>query len=199
MLSLFALILAAGCGQELAPVAPTTTTTTTEPAAQVAPAPVTPTVATSTSVEPAHQHSPAVAAPAISAERVPASSLPAARVPAAEASVPQRAAVDLAATIIDPARFSNPDIRDTYEKAKLVADRLDKMYCYCMCRENPGLKHRSLLTCFQSDHAAECGICLNEGKQAYLDFQDGMPLEVTTKAVDLMYNMGNPPPGGHPH
>jgi len=99
---------------------------------------------------------------------------------------------------MDPASFSNPDVRDTYEKAKLVADRLDGMYCYCKCKENPGLKHKSLLTCFQDEHAAECGICLNESKQAFLDFKDDMPVEVTKKAVDLMYNQGNPP-AGHVH
>lgn len=193
MLSLFVVILSAACGNEVAPVA---RTATAETAVQVAPAPAT-AIESSPAVEAAHQHPVVAPAEKISAEPVPTAHVAPAKTPSA--AVETKSAIDLASTIIDPSRFTNPDIRDTYEKAKLVADRLDKMYCYCMCRENPGLKHRSLLTCFQSDHAAECGICLNEGKQAYLDYQDGMPLEVTTKAVDLMYNLGNPPPGGHPH
>jgi len=105
----------------------------------------------------------------------------------------EAARADLASTIMDPSRFSNPDVRETYQNAKLVAERLDEMYCYCKCKENEGLRHKSLLTCFQSEHAAECGICLNESKQAVLDFKDGMPVGVTKKAVDLMYNQGNPP------
>ncbi len=100
----------------------------------------------------------------------------------------------LADTIADPYQFQNPEVRETYVKAKLVADRLDKMYCYCRCKENEQLAHNSLLTCFQDDHAAHCGICLREAQQAFLDFEDDLPLEVTVKAVDLMYNQGNPAP-----
>lgn len=101
---------------------------------------------------------------------------------------------DPATGILDPNSFSGMEVRDTYAKARLVADRLDQMYCYCRCHENDGLKHKSLLTCFQSDHAAECGICLAEGKQAWLDWKDGMPVEMTIKTVDIMYNAGNPAP-----
>ena len=101
---------------------------------------------------------------------------------------------NLADTIADPFQFENPEIRETYQNAKLVADRLDKMYCYCRCKENEQLAHNSLLTCFQDDHAAHCGICLREAQQAFLDWKDELPLEVTVKAVDLMYNQGNPAP-----
>lgn len=101
---------------------------------------------------------------------------------------------DPVSTIMDPSSFSSADVRDTYAKARLVADRLDQMYCYCQCGENDALKHKSLLTCFQSDHAAECGICLAEGKQAWLDWKDGLPVDVTIKTVDIMYNQGNPAP-----
>lgn len=106
----------------------------------------------------------------------------------------KRATGNLADTIANPNQFRNPEVRDTYEKAKLVADRLDKMYCYCRCKENEHLAHNSLLTCFQDDHAALCGICLREAQQAFLDWNDDLPLEVTVKAVDLMYNQGRPAP-----
>lgn len=105
---------------------------------------------------------------------------------------------DLADTILPASRYKDPVVKETYLHARDVADRLDQMYCYCRCRENGQLKHKSLLTCFQSDHAAECGICLNEAKQAHLDWSEGLPIEVTLKTVDGIYNQGNPAPA-HAH
>lgn len=113
---------------------------------------------------------------------------------------PERAArgrkgpVGLASTILDPASFQNEEVRATYAKARQMPERLEKMYCYCRCKENEALNHKSLLTCFQDEHAAECGICLKEAQQAFLDRQDGLPTEITQKTVDIMFNQGNPPP-----
>ena len=101
-------------------------------------------------------------------------------------------AADRASTILDSRLFSDPQVRDVYEKVHVVADRLDKMYCYCHCHEEMG--HRSLLTCFQGTHAAECSICLREGYQAWVDFQAGRPVELTQQVVDAMYHQGAPPP-----
>jgi len=111
---------------------------------------------------------------------------------------PRRA--DLASTIMNPGSFENTEVRATYAKARQIPERLDAMYCYCHCKENQQLRHKSLLTCFQDDHAAQCGICLREAQQAFLDFEDGLPVEVTKKTVDVMYNQGNPPgAAGHVH
>lgn len=82
--------------------------------------------------------------------------------------------------------------RAVYVKARDVADRLDKMYCYCHCHENHG--HRSLLTCYQTEHAEECGICQKEAEQAWQDAKDGLSVETTQRAADYAYNGGNPPP-----
>jgi hypothetical protein len=102
-----------------------------------------------------------------------------------------RSKAELAASIADPGMVSS-EIRGVYEHAKLVADRLDQMYCYCHCHENMG--HRSLLTCFQGDHAAECGVCLREGYQAYEDWMNNIPVEQTQLTADRIYNNGAPPP-----
>ncbi len=99
---------------------------------------------------------------------------------------------DLASTIKDPRTIADPRIADVYEKVKSVAERLDRMYCYCHCHEAMG--HRSLLTCFQGDHAAECGICLREGYQAWVDWKQGRPVEATQRTADAIYNGSNPPP-----
>lgn len=68
-----------------------------------------------------------------------------------------------------------------------------------MCSAARPLRHKSLLTCFQDDHAAQCGICLREAQQEFLDFEDGLPVDVTKKTVDVMYNQGDPPGAGHVH
>jgi hypothetical protein len=99
---------------------------------------------------------------------------------------------DPASTILDASLFPDPRVREVYEKARLVADRLDKMYCYCHCHEEMG--HRSLLSCFQGTHAAECGICLREGYQAWSDWQAGRSVEDSQKAADAVYHQGAPPP-----
>lgn len=102
------------------------------------------------------------------------------------AADPQRGAIALAATVLPAASFKDPSVQATYRKAKDVADRLDQMYCYCHCKEGK-LKHKSLLTCFQSRHAAACGICLHEAELAHADWKRGVPLAATIKTVDLMY------------
>jgi Protein of unknown function with PCYCGC motif len=139
---------------------------------------------------------PAAARPAVPAA-TPAPPSPTA--PVASVATPNRVAkppsghskAELAASVADPGAVSS-EIRQVYEHAKLVADRLDQMYCYCHCHENMG--HRSLLTCFQGDHAAECGVCLREGYQAYQDWMNNIPVEQTQLTADKIYNGGMPPP-----
>jgi len=98
----------------------------------------------------------------------------------------------LAATVVNPATIADPVAREAYAKAREVADRLDHMYCYCHCHEHMG--HKSLLTCYQGDHAAECGICQKEALMAWDDWKNGLPVEATQRAADFRYNKGEPPP-----
>jgi hypothetical protein len=99
---------------------------------------------------------------------------------------------DLATTVLPASPFQDAIAQDAYLKAREVADRLDKMYCYCHCHEHMG--HRSLLTCFQTDHAAECGVCQKEAIQAWLDWKDNLPVSVSQRAADFAYNRGEKPP-----
>jgi hypothetical protein len=32
---------------------------------------------------------------------------------------------------------------------------LDSIYCYCFCEESPAFRHKSLLSCYTDDHAAQ--------------------------------------------
>lgn len=53
---------------------------------------------------------------------------------------------------LDPTLFSNPKIRESYQVAKDIPWVLDSIYCYCFCEENFG--HKSLLSCYVDNHAA---------------------------------------------
>ena len=43
-------------------------------------------------------------------------------------------------------------IRSAYEIARAIPEVLDRLYCYCRCRENFG--HKNLLTCYVDTHAS---------------------------------------------
>jgi Protein of unknown function with PCYCGC motif len=43
-------------------------------------------------------------------------------------------------------------VRSAYEIARAIPEVLDRLYCYCRCRENFG--HKNLLTCYVDTHAS---------------------------------------------
>jgi len=47
--------------------------------------------------------------------------------------------------------------------------------------------HHSLLTCFQSDHASGCDICLSEAEMAYRMTRQGASLSAIRNAIDAAY------------
>lgn len=56
---------------------------------------------------------------------------------------------------LDPSIFKDPMIRETYRVAKEIPWVLDSIYCYCYCKESTVFKHKSLLSCYVDDHAAQ--------------------------------------------
>lgn len=50
-----------------------------------------------------------------------------------------------------PEQFSGK-VRSSYEIARQIPEVLDKLYCYCRCRENSG--HLNLLSCYVDTHAS---------------------------------------------
>ncbi len=52
---------------------------------------------------------------------------------------------------LSPNMFSGK-VRLAYAIAKDIPEVLDKLYCYCRCRENFG--HKNLLSCYVDNHAA---------------------------------------------
>ena len=52
---------------------------------------------------------------------------------------------------LSPQRFTG-EVRSAYEIARAIPEVLDRLYCYCRCRENFG--HKNLLTCYVDTHAS---------------------------------------------
>lgn len=57
-------------------------------------------------------------------------------------------------TTLDPAQFSDTRVRSAYKVAKDIPWVLDSIYCYCMCKESPAFRHKSLLSCYVDGHAS---------------------------------------------
>ena len=56
---------------------------------------------------------------------------------------------------LDPALFSDSTVKKAYQVAKDIPWILDSIYCYCFCEESPVFRHKSLLSCYVDDHAAQ--------------------------------------------
>jgi hypothetical protein len=89
-------------------------------------------------------------------------------------------------TVVPAARYAGyPRVKEVYSQAAEIASVLDGLHCYCDCSRHSG--HRSLLTCFESDHGAACDICLTEAAIAYRMTKDGRGLDDVRDAIDELY------------
>jgi hypothetical protein len=88
-------------------------------------------------------------------------------VPAFHSEVPKG---PLPATM-DAAQFSGVLVQNAYTLAARVKRVLYQQPCYCHCDRSQG--HGSLLDCFASKHAAECGVCIREGLYSYEQSRKG--------------------------
>jgi Protein of unknown function with PCYCGC motif len=87
--------------------------------------------------------------------------------PAFHTSVP---AGPLPATL-SPSLFTDPVAQNAYSIAARIKKILYQEPCYCHCDRSQG--HGSLLDCFVSKHAVECGICQREDFYAYEQSRTG--------------------------
>lgn len=87
--------------------------------------------------------------------------------------------------VLDPAGFSDPQVRRAYEAAKKYAHVLESIYCYCRCKENIG--HRALVECFESDHGAHCDVCMTEAVTVARMTEQGKTPQDIQKAIDAFY------------
>jgi hypothetical protein len=77
-----------------------------------------------------------------------------------------REAVSLSAlpATLAPEKFFG-SARQAYQVAREIPQTLAQLPCYCYCDETFG--HKSLLTCYESDHSAHCATCVSEALLAY--------------------------------
>ena len=88
--------------------------------------------------------------------------------------------------VLAPALVPNtPGALEAYEAARRVPQVLDGLYCHCNCSKSFG--HRSLLTCFESEHGARCDICTGEAMLASQLTARGGSLDQLRKAIDAQY------------
>ncbi|MGH7529037.1 MAG: PCYCGC motif-containing (lipo)protein, partial [Gemmatimonadales bacterium] len=78
-----------------------------------------------------------------------------------------------------------PGAVEAYAAARAAAPALDGVYCHCDCSKHAG--HRSLLTCFESEHGAYCDVCMGEAMLAAQLAARGASLDEIRGAIDRQF------------
>jgi len=81
--------------------------------------------------------------------------------------------------------LNTPGALEAYAAARSAPQVLDGVHCYCECAKNFG--HRSLLTCFESDHGSQCDICISEAMLATRLAAQGHSLDDIRRAIDQQF------------
>jgi hypothetical protein len=91
-----------------------------------------------------------------------------------------------AAAVVPRAMLAGyPNEVSAYEAARQIPEVLDGLYCHCDCSKHSG--HRSLLTCFESQHGASCEVCQREAMMAAQMHRQGSTLDQIRQAVDAQF------------
>lgn len=72
-----------------------------------------------------------------------------------------------------------------YRAAKEIPQTLAQLPCYCHC--DRGHNHKSLYSCFESEHGENCGICIGEAVMAYNLEKQGVAVSEIRKRVIAAY------------
>lgn len=75
--------------------------------------------------------------------------------------------------------------RLAYEAAKEIPKTLAQLPCYCHCDRSQG--HKSLHSCFESEHGENCGICIGEALMAHNLQKQGMKVSEIRKQIIHAY------------
>ncbi len=83
---------------------------------------------------------------------------------------------------LPPERFYGR-VREAYQVAREIPETLAQLPCYCYCDE--GFGHKSLYTCYESDHSAHCATCIQEALVAYrLQKEQGLtPAQIRERII----------------
>jgi hypothetical protein len=97
--------------------------------------------------------------------------------------------LDLLAPTLAPELFTG-NKRLAYQAAKEIPQILAQLPCYCHCDMSIG--HKSLQSCFVTEHGESCGICIGEALMAYqLEKRDKLLIAEIRQRIIAAY--GNAP------
>jgi hypothetical protein len=65
---------------------------------------------------------------------------------------------------LSPELFTG-NVKLAYQAAREIPQTLAQLPCYCHC--DKGFGHKSLLSCFETEHGENCGICIGEAVMAH--------------------------------
>ena len=103
------------------------------------------------------------------------------RVPAHYTTAP---ALDTLAPTLDPEMFWGNQ-RLAYEAARKIPQTLAQLPCYCHC--DMSLGHKSLHSCFVTEHGESCGIGIGEALMAYQLEKQKLPIAEIRKRIIAAY------------
>jgi hypothetical protein len=86
---------------------------------------------------------------------------------------------------LSPEQYSGK-AREAYIVARAIPQTLAQLPCYCHC--DRGMGHKSLHSCFEDDHAANCATCIEEALLAYrLQTKDHLSPEQVRERIIEQY------------
>jgi hypothetical protein len=107
----------------------------------------------------------------------PSATTPARRVPAFFGAPPD---VRTLPATLAPERFEG-QVRLAYQVAKEIPGTLAQLPCFCYCDT---IGHKSLHSCYEDEHSAGCGICLDSALMAYkLDKEGLAPMQIRERLI----------------
>lgn len=93
--------------------------------------------------------------------------------------------LDVLAPTLAPELFTG-NKRMAYQVAKEIPQTLAQLPCYCHCDMSIG--HKSLQSCFVTEHGENCGICIGEALMAYqLEKRDKLPIAEIRQRIIAAY------------
>jgi Protein of unknown function with PCYCGC motif len=110
------------------------------------------------------------------------------RIPAYYETPPSR---DVLAPTLAPELFTG-NKRLAYQAAKEIPQTLAQLPCYCHCDMSIG--HKSLQSCFVTEHGESCGICIGEALMAYqLEKREKLPISEIRQRIIAAYDPSSEP------
>ena len=84
---------------------------------------------------------------------------------------------------LEPSQFFGK-AREAYQVAREIPETLAQLPCYCYCDQ--GFGHKSLHSCYESDHSSHCATCVDEALLAYqLEKEQKLsPAQIRAKIIE---------------